>query len=610
MIVPMKKAVLVTIESRKAISLEKLKHFGILHLEELKGEGERLEELRNTRDMVERAVYSLSPDSEESGSGPASYEAALELARRVNRQLEKAREIQDELEKIGREKEKLSPWGDFDPDIIRDLAKSGIKLRLFQLSAAQAAKIDSKIRWFSIKSTKTERYAVIVDDESFKAIDSSEWKEFPLPEKSLQELGKLTEERSSQLEHIRQELDHLAASRPRLLLLKDEIDDQIEFENVLTGMDRDESIVYLQGFLPEERCKELKEMTAANGIGLIIRDPSPEDRVPTLIKNPKSVSIIQPVFDMLGTVPGYHERDISIFFLVFLSIFFAMIIGDAGYGLIFFVPAILGIRSGKKKRGEAPPAMVLLAVMGFATIVWGTITGTWFGSEYLANLPPLKALTIPHLASFGDKESSELIKFICFVLGTVHLSIAHLWNFIKELKKRPVIRAFAQLGWLSMVLGLYYLVLNLVISADQYPLPVYSMYMIFGGLAAVFIFGEQEGNFFKGVGKGVAGVLPTFLSSISAFSDIISYIRLFAVGLASVEIAKSFNSMASGLGNDVVGIIGAVLILLLGHSLNLAMGALSVVVHGVRLNMLEFSGHLGMEWTGVEYYPFRNKERK
>ena len=87
--------------------------------------------------------------------------------------------------------------------------------------------------------------------------------------------------------------------------------------------------------------------------------------------------------------------------------------------------------------------------------------------------------------------------------------------------------------------------------------------------------------------------------------DIISYIRLFAVGLATVEIAKSFNGMAADMGSSVVGIVGAIIILALGHSLNLAMGALSVVVHGVRLNMLEFSGHLGMEWTGVEYNPLR-----
>jgi V/A-type H+-transporting ATPase subunit I len=127
-----------------------------------------------------------------------------------------------------------------------------------------------------------------------------------------------------------------------------------------------------------------------------------------------------------------------------------------------------------------------------------------------------------------------------------------------------------------------------------------------GGLGLVVIFSEQEGKFFKGVLKGLGGLFPTFLDSIGAFADIISYIRLFAVGLATVEIAKAFNAMASDMGASVVGFIGAILVLLIGHGLNLAMGAMSVVVHGVRLNMLEFSGHLGMEWSGVAYTPFSN----
>ena len=97
------------------------------------------------------------------------------------------------------------------------------------------------------------------------------------------------------------------------------------------------------------------------------------------------------------------------------------------------------------------------------------------------------------------------------------------------------------------------------------------------------IFSEQEGNFFKGFLKGLASLFPTFLDSISAFADVISYIRLFAVGLATVEIAKAFNAMASEMGASVVGVIGAILVLLVGHGLNLAMGAMSVIVHGVRL---------------------------
>jgi V/A-type H+-transporting ATPase subunit I len=173
-----------------------------------------------------------------------------------------------------------------------------------------------------------------------------------------------------------------------------------------------------------------------------------------------------------------------------------------------------------------------------------------------------------------------------------------------------MIMAIAQLGWFSLVLGLYYLVLNLVLSADRYPMPRYSIYMIAAGIAMIIFFSKQEGKFFKGLLKGVGGLITTFIDSIGSFSDIISYIRLFAVGLATVEIAKSFNSMAAGMGDGVIGIVGGAIILIFGHGLNLAMGALSVIVHGVRLNMLEFSGHLGMEWTGVPYTPFTIRERQ
>jgi V/A-type H+-transporting ATPase subunit I len=173
-------------------------------------------------------------------------------------------------------------------------------------------------------------------------------------------------------------------------------------------------------------------------------------------------------------------------------------------------------------------------------------------------------------------------------------------------RQKPFIKAFAQLGWLSMVLGLYFFVLNVVLDAKRFPVPSFSLPMVLGGLAFVFIFAQQEEgvNFFKGALKGLAGFLPTILSSISAFSDIISYIRLFAVGLAGVEIAKSFNGMAANFGSTVTGIVAGVIVFVAGHGLNILMSILSVVVHGIRLNMLEFSGHLGMEWTGIAYKPF------
>jgi V/A-type H+-transporting ATPase subunit I len=211
---------------------------------------------------------------------------------------------------------------------------------------------------------------------------------------------------------------------------------------------------------------------------------------------------------------------------------------------------------------------------------------------------------VPALSSFNPR-SGETFKIIFFTVGAVHISIAHLWSFLRQAKEKPFIRSLAQLGWLNLVLGLYFLVLNLVISSEKFPVPDQAKWMIGGGLAAVIVFSRQEGRFLRGVAMGAANLLTTFLSSISAFADIISYIRLFAVGLAGIEISKSFNGIAASLGPGPIGLLAGGLILLFGHALNMAMGALSVVVHGVRLNMLEFSGHLGMEWSGKPYKPFK-----
>jgi V/A-type H+-transporting ATPase subunit I len=370
------------------------------------------------------------------------------------------------------------------------------------------------------------------------------------------------------------------------------------------AMGHTEALSYLAGFLPAGQAAELKEFCRRNGWALLLRDPGADDDVPTIVRNRRWIDIIRPVFQLLGTVPGYREFDISFFFLVFFAFFFAVIIGDAGYGLVLLLGTLFFMRR-QRRRGQ-PPAktMWLMMLMSTCTVAWGALTGTWFGSATLAALPWFSWMTVPAIASF-DPSSSETIKIICFVAGTIQISIAHAWNFIRQAGKKPFIRSLAQLGWLSLVLGLYHLVLSLVLSSERFPVPAYAAWMMAAGLVVIIVFSQQRGRFFPGVAMGLANLMTTFLNGISAFSDIISYIRLFAVGLATVEIAKSFNGMAAGMADGVLGVILASFVLILGHSLNLAMGALSVIVHGVRLNMLEFSGHMGMEWTGRPYKPFK-----
>jgi V/A-type H+-transporting ATPase subunit I len=380
-----------------------------------------------------------------------------------------------------------------------------------------------------------------------------------------------------------------------------------EFEQASADLASVENrLAWLSGYVPEPKLADLRAAAVTEGWGLLVQDPGGEDTVPTLLYNPQPMRLVKPVMDFLGTVPGYRERDISFFFLIFFSVFFAMIIGDAGYGTLLFGVSVYFSLKTRRKTGYIPDGLILLVLMGFCTMVWGAITGNYFGFQPVSELWPLSQLVIPAISSWEER-STKTVQFICFIIGAIHLSIAHIWNFIVEIRRKPRIRAFSQLGSLFLVLGLYFVVLYMVLDPVKYPVPQAAIIMIVMGYVMVLFLSQQEGNFFMGLLKGLAGFIPTTLGSISVFADIISYIRLFAVGLAGIAIAQSFNDMARGIMTGPVGIVFGIVILVLGHSLNICMSMLSVVVHGIRLNVLEFSNHLGLEWSGFSYDPFRDK---
>jgi V/A-type H+-transporting ATPase subunit I len=264
--------------------------------------------------------------------------------------------------------------------------------------------------------------------------------------------------------------------------------------------------------------------------------------------------------------------------------------------------------SFKKKSGKTPDAVWLLTLLSCCTIAWGTINGSWFAMP-LDKLPGfLRALVIPPFdpdIAGGSKAVQSNIQFLCFTVGAIHLIYAHIKNIKRAL---PSLAAVAQFGWLCMMVGLYFLVLNMLLNRDM---PFFAVPLIAGGLGLYFLFVKQNGgNFFVNIGKAFADFLSTFLSAVSSFADIISYIRLFAVGLAGAAIANSFNNMGMGMPNLALRITAGLLILVFGHGLNMIMNVLSVVVHGVRLNLLEYAGHLGLEWSGYSYAPFALKKKE
>jgi V/A-type H+-transporting ATPase subunit I len=312
------------------------------------------------------------------------------------------------------------------------------------------------------------------------------------------------------------------------------------------------------------------------------------------------------VFDGLAIVPGYREYEVSVWFLAFFSIFFGMIIGDAAYGVIILAIAVWQALKQKRRAGRVPDFLRLLFILAGTTIAWGALTGTWFSLDTQSLPPVLRALILPVFSGNPKLVTQNVMQF-CFILAVIQLSVAHLKNIRRDF---PGLKFVAQIGWLMMVIGLYSFVLNMVVDRDRFPIRDWNTALVGAGFLLYFVFANQEGKFFRGILTSVINVIPTFLGAVSCFADIISYIRLFAVGLAGVAIAQTVNGMVQAMPAGVARIAAGSLLLIFGHSLNLVLGFLSVVVHGIRLNMLEFSGHLGMEWSGVKYTPFSAKVKR
>jgi len=621
MIVPMKKATVITRRQEKAEALRKLRGLGVLHLDAVPVHVPSAQEWRDKKVLLEKALAVFPPATGRRPSGPSPgtasergvtafrapspgtfRESDLATAHSILDKQEAIRALGEESENLKEEADRLSDWEGVAVTDLRAIREQGYEVKFFAVPQKQLRRIPPLTDAFVVKRGKTVNWVALV----LKAGTPVDWEFKPLepPRRGPAELQELQDENQLDLRRFRKELDKLGSAAGDLRRAVQAADREVELAEAAAAMGQTDHLSYLSGFLPADRAPALKDSCRENGWALLLQDPAAGEDVPTVVRNRGGIDIIRPVFQLLGTIPGYREFDISFLFLLFFTFFFAAIIGDAGYGLIIFSGSLFA-RTRMQRRHEEPPAFLsLMMLLSLATIAWGVVTGNWFGSEKLAGLPWLSWMVVPALSSFNPR-SGETFKIIFFTVGAVHISIAHFWSFLRQAREKPFIRSLAQLGWLTMVLGLYFLVLNLVISSEKFPVPVQAKWMIGCGLAAVILFSRQEGRFLRGVAMGAANLLTTFLSSISAFADIISYIRLFAVGLAGIEISKSFNGIAASLGTGPAGILVGCIILLFGHSLNMAMGALSVVVHGVRLNMLEFSGHLGMEWSGRPYKPFK-----
>ncbi len=585
MIVKMKKISVVVQEKDREETLDRLSDLGLVHVEHLREPaGRSLEEARERLQAVKKTLAALPPEAEGDGEPPAME--LDELITRVSELKEEQARLRDRGEKNRRLVEEWEVWGDFDPGLLRSLNGKGIWVYLTVLPERELDDLPGDVGVKILAKKGGMVYCGIIS----RGMKYFNFKTRELPSKRLSEMIRDGEEIAQAAREVDEELNLLARLRPLLKQEEERRSRELEFEEARSGMEGTGKLAYLRGYCPLPELAELEAAAKRNHWGLLMEEPAPEDEPPTLITNPRWVKIIEPVFKLIDTVPGYREIDSSFVFLIFFSLFFAMLIGDAAYGLIFLVATGLvhwkfGRRMSDKK------FLFLLYLLSGATIVWGILTGTFFGQAWL---PPTVTGVVPWL-----RERNNVI-WLCFLIGAVQLSIAHLWRLIR---KAPSVLALADLGWV-MVIWMMFFVAGMFILKN--PFPPFAGVLGAAGVILVIAFTVPPRQFFREL---VPRNFALFLNVVSSFGDVVSYIRLFAVGLATVAIADAFNAIAASLGwSSVFAGFFAAVILLFGHALNMTLGGMAILVHGVRLNVLEFSGHLGNEWTGRRFNPFKGSK--
>lgn len=623
MIVPMKKVSLVVLEKEKKQALEKLRKLKLVHVEDLTGNGENLSKLKSTYDMMERAFFLISDikvKEKDVIQVSLTKKEAVEKASQFLELLSLKKNYEDLITGNTKEIERFSRWGDVDPADLRFLAEKGYFLFLYEIPAEYYSLIPETEKVLRVNGDKNlVRFILVSDNGNVPQDLPSQAVLVTLPSKSTRLLREENEDYKSKIKAIERQIYSFSACKTGIEKNLKILEKEIEFENIYSGMDGEEGegslrLSWLTGFVPAKELKKVEMLAKQEKWGFLSDEPGEEDAVPTKLENNKVVSLIYPVSDFLGTVPGYREYDISGWFLLFFSLFFGMIFGDGGYGLLITLISVFAIIKNHKKNLQP---FILLLILGLTTTLWGMLTCNWFGVPPQSLPESLKALVfkldwnwISNASSLPGDTVTQNLQIFCFTIALVQLAVAHLKGIVRNIRS---LKCLGEAGSLFMLMGIYYLVLNMVVSSERFPFDLVLfgdikassiMFPLIGvGFGLSFIFSNYEGSVLKSVLESLKNIISVLLGVVNVFSDIVSYIRLWAVGLAGAAIANTVNEMAGPILGGFVIFLG-ILLLGFGHGLNMILNVLSVIVHGVRLNTLEFSSHLGMTWSGFKYKPF------
>ncbi len=585
MIEPMRYLTLIVPEADRDSAVEKLRDLGVMQVDSsCVREDPEQSALEAEIAAADKALNLLQTTPGKGAPVPEGSDAPAILTA-VEGSVAEEQRLQRALEADTAKAALLKDWGDFDPELRVRAEEFGLAVSCCTGNRKTFAGLAEKYVCITLGGRGNRcRFAVLSPKDAVP-------EDLPLAELPegvrLRELEAQIEGLKKQLESLMAERRQLKGGMSALAYFRETKAAALEFLRVRRSVYGSGVLAAVSGFVPEVRMEEIRTAVSRFGWGFSDRAADPaREAVPTLLREPRWVHILDPLMDFLGIAPGYSERDVNLFFLFFFTIFFGMLIGDAGYGAVFLVLAGAGwlqsCRNGEKK---TRPALALFTLLSSVAAAWGWMTGNCFGFAIRG---------IPWLSS--DPLAAVHTQLVCFLLALMQLVLAHLLRMGDGGWKNIL----GQTGWILVLAGNFLLIYLLLLAGGNIPWWIRPALFVCYGVGIVLAAVSE-------IQVRDAGTIFSFpFSIISSFVDVLSYIRLFAVGMSSLYLARCFNDMGHSLQAASGWYIPlAALVVLLGHLLNIALGAMGVLVHGVRLNTLEFSSHLGLRWEGVVFAPFR-----
>ena len=607
MITKMKKLTFLVYHKEYEEFLNSLRELGVVHIvEKQQGAADNTELQENIR-LFNRLAATLKLLQNQKHEKNAVIATEGGTAARGMQVLDEVDALQTEhgklsqqLQSYAKEKEVLEVWGNFEPTGIQKLKDAGYIIGFYSCSEG-----NYKEEW------ETEYNAMIVNRISSKVFFVTVTKagqevdldveQAKLPAYSLSRLEALYDTTEQAIEGNEKKLVALSETDiPSLKAALKELQSQIEFSKVVLSSEQTagDKLMLIEGWAPAYSKVEIEAYLNDAHVYYEITDPMPGDNVPIRLNNKGFFAWFEPICK-LYMLPKYNELDLTPFFAPFFMVFFGLCLGDSGYGLFLFLGATAYRLLAKKVTPSMKSIISLIQVLSASTFFCGLLTGTFFG----ANIYDLDWPIVQRLKHAVLMDNNDMFR-LSLILGVIQILFGMVLKAVNQTIQFGFKYAIATIGWII-----------LLVSTAVSALFSYSELLSMGGTAykvvlcisgaMIFLFNTPGKNIFMNIGLGL---WDSYNMVTGLLGDVLSYVRLFALGLSGGILAGVFNSLAVGMSPDnvIAGPIVMVLIFVIGHAINMFMNVLGAMVHPMRLTFVEFFKNSGYEGGGKEYKPFKN----